>query len=399
MRRLLQLIFFQIVLGILSICLINWLPNKDQLYSLVFICYYIISIIFIWYGSNKHITPFIIFILTFGLFIGGRFFASLFGYDEPIFELNFFAQYNLHQDGKIHLMKYITGFLMFSCIGYLISYIYYKDSPARTTAMDISLENINKVLTYCFFIISPFLIYNKISLLIETLAGGYLSLYMGQTEEYASTALVNTIFLVLFGLTFSYGSKKNKRLYLLMYCINVLFSIAMGSRGGLGAFMLFILWMYSQKKYISLKKIILSCVIGGVGLVIISSFSIRMIDKDILSATPIDVTYEFLYGQGVTLMVFDISQSIKSYPILPYFQSLLPGIAVISSLITGNIYHAYDVNFSTYLCYQTNPVLFYNGNGLGWSLLSDLYLYGFRSFVGFCILAFGFGNALGFLEK
>ena len=141
------------------------------------------------------------------------------------------------------------------------------------------------------------------------------------------------------------------------------------------------------------------CVVGVLLILFAFSFSIRaaaQLGNDSLSDW--EMLLSFISGQGITLMIFDASRLIEEYPILPYFNSLIPGVSSIYATLTGETLHSYDVTFPAYMGYCFNTSLFYKGFGLGWSVLSDIYLYANRYSLIFIFLSFVFGFIFSRIE-
>lgn len=208
--------------------------------------------------------------------------------------------------------------------------------------------------------------------------------------------MLNTLFLSLLGLAMSYGDKKNKRFYIGLFILSALIRIVIGGRGAFGAIMLVLLWMYCQNKKVSLKKISMYILEAGAILLFVASLSIRFAEID-ESITPLDTVKFFLFDNGISLMVFDASRLIDDYPWQPYFQNFIPGFVRIVDLITGQS-SLHNATFASSLAYQLNPVLYYNGNGLGWTLMSDIYLYSAGNVIVFGILMAFFTYGLGMIS-
>ena len=87
------------------------IPIKEIVLSWEFNIYYLLGLYTIWLVTKQNITPYILFYLTCGLFIGGRFFAVGLGYDdESIFQPTFFYYYQVDDIRKIEIMRYVIGF-------------------------------------------------------------------------------------------------------------------------------------------------------------------------------------------------------------------------------------------------------------------------------------------------
>ena len=106
---------------------------------------------------------------------------------------------------------------------------------------------------------------------------------------------------------------------------------------------------------------------------------------------------QFLYGQGVTLLVFFEAMKIESYPALAYIQNFIPGTSTIYSFF-DEVYR-YQNNFGYYLGYMLNEQAYNDGYGLGWSVYADIYLFSLRNpilYVGGCVSISFLINVLDF---
>lgn len=392
------LIISSTLLGLVILFFINILPDDQYVQSLIFVAYYILAVYSLWIITGERLNLFFLFFLTFGLFIGGRFFAIfLTGTEYNIWEPTFYYDYYVPLSRRIEIFRYVIGFMCFSVLGYGISHTRNHGS-IEIQLKPTTILNIDHILRVIFPILAFLTIYDCIQSFISALSGGYLASYIEvQNSDYKGTSLISTLSYVLFGLAVGYGQKTTKKRYIILFIIKSLFDIAIGGRGSFGVTLLILLWFYSMKHRISLKKLLICCVCCAIILLFVFSFSIRAVDID-NETSILDAGSVFLYTQGVSLMVFDASRLIDSYPVIPYFQSLIPGVAVLYSVVTGNILPATDVAFPSYMCSQLNPQLWSDGYGLGWTLMSDLYLYSNRQFIGFLLLSLLWGFIIGKLD-
>ena len=58
---------------------------SDKLFSFLYVAVLLLSIISIWFYSHNKIGIFIMFMLSFSVFIGGRFIANVLGYEGDVF--------------------------------------------------------------------------------------------------------------------------------------------------------------------------------------------------------------------------------------------------------------------------------------------------------------------------
>ena len=361
-------------------------------------------ICYVW--KMKQLSAFCLFLLTFAfLFIGGRFWAKLIDDKYIIQSGTFFEPEILSNELWYKTLILLLLFLYGAVIGYSL----WRDKSnikseihLRNDTRNISInrnEKINKVLKNLFYILAIYTICESVSsFMIAFSGGGYLSLYAGQSKSYTTGgSLAQTILYALFGIAMAIGSKQNKIRYIFLFTIQSLITIAIGSRGSLGALLLFFLWLYAQNKPIRLSKIILLGCLALFLLLFLASISIRAAGQG-----PNDNIHEilslFFYQQGISLAVFAQSMDID-YPIIPYFQSFIPGFSALYSIISGQMLHGYDVSFNTYLAYYLNPELFYEGYGLGWTLMSDIYCFSQGWYIPFFMLSIGFGYISRYLEE
>ena len=349
---------------------------------------------FIWH--TQQFSAFFLFYITFiFLFIGGRFWGNILDRDLEIQVGTFFHTSYLSNIEWKNTLLYVITFMYASTFGYLLNN---KTSIKPKIGLNNKTE-INSILKIIGVLLGIITIYNSLALLkVAYSSSSYLSLYAGQTEGFnAGGSLINTLLYVFFGFAMSFGNSYNQRLYLIVFFVSAIISIMIGSRGALGAILLFSIWLYNQKKQINLLKL---ASIGALSLVILlflASVSIRGADKEgqetILAALSV-----FFHQQGISLAVFAQSMDID-YPIIPYFQSIIPGFSAIYSLITGTALESYEVSFNTYLSYYLNPTLYERGNGLGWTIMSDMYCYSQGNILIYTFLSLIFGYLSRYLEN
>ena len=380
----------------ISIFMLWLIPMSEFGYS-VLMCLNFIWVLYVIWKAEK-LSPFFLFMATFTfLFIGGRFWAELVMPDEFILRRgNFFNEHYI-QDALWHKsLTYILLFLHLSTSGYLLYPRKQKGQPyfslKRTDKMSIDI-----VLLVMFCVLAPFTLHDVFNKLTTAASGdGYLSIYQEQTENVsAGSGLIASMLYVFVGIALVYGKKSTKILYLILLSIKALVFILIGQRAKFGSMLLFLLWYFLRNKKVNIVKIGIFAGIALLVLVGIASLSIRQIGAND-SVSSLYNLCGFFYQQGVSLTTFTSSQEIECYPILPYFVSFIPGIASLTSLVMP--LPGEEASFANYLAYTLSPELFASGHGLGWTLLSDLYLYSGRTFTVFAILSALFGLGCSLIE-
>lgn len=389
-------LIISVIASMILLILTDRYLSSDYICSVLIVTIYLINFISIWIIGNRKLEPIILFYMTFGLFILGRFFACILGLTLPIWNTTFYFDYIINNHRKAEILRFVVLFLISVNIGYYISRI---GKPIKFADISLNYRTTNKTLNICFWILLLISLYYNSHQLKSVIEGGYLSLYQtGQNSEYTGSSTTTIISSVLFGVAYGYGNQNNKIKYLLLYYLNGFISIIMGSRSGLGCILLFTLWLYSQYRKISLLKIIAIAISSMLLLLFIFQFSIRAINSNFGNTDIHNLIRLFLYDQGISLIVFDTSRLINDYPIIPYIQAFIPGTSAIYSFLAKEQLFPWDVSFAAYMCHYLNPEYYAKGWGLGWTAMSDLYLLSFRTLPIFIILTTSFSYFIGCLE-
>lgn len=397
----LRLLIISLISCIFSLLLLYNNKVEDIVISIIFVINYILSISIVWTINNKKINLFVLFFLTFGLFIGGGFLACLLDHDlDPFQPLNFYS-YTVDYKSKIEIVTYVLLFMYMTTCGYFASY-QYKREPKFLPFQSASSIAINKFLRILQIPLALIVVVFSVKFVWEGLQSGYLEHFVaGQSDEYSGSTLDNLIkqwISIFLGLAIAFGEKRTKVAYLILFSVLSLANLYVGSRSNFGVLLLILLWLYSEHHKVSLKKLGLGLVLAMFLMIFLFSFSVREANISRAKIPIFDAIAFFIQMQGSSLMVFDASKSIESYPLLPYFQSFIPGSSFFYSLISGESLNPWDVTFSKYMCYNLNPQLYFEGYGLGWSILSDLYLFSGRMLPFFVFLSFIWGYFVGKLE-
>lgn len=201
------------------------------------------------------------------------------------------------------------------------------------------------------------------------------------------------LLIIMIGLIFAYVPQYVKR-YLTLYFIYAICIIIGGARATFGSVLLICIWLYSLRYKISIIKISITGIIGLCILLLLFSISSRGagIENFVLK----DGLLLFGYTQGVSLMVFDACRLFDNYPLITCLQNFIPGLSFTIAKFTGIF--PQDATMQGYLCYNLNANLYDNGLGLGWTTLSDLYVYSKGNIIVFSILSFFVGCIITILE-
>ena len=195
-------------------------------YSILFVVSYLFLLILLWKITKKRITLFFLFFLTYGLFIGGSFWAVIMGYDVDPFSLNYYYEYVASDERRIDIMFYILGFLFFSLFGYKCAYCRLIRSNNLFVLSNNTEMQIANILQFLFPVIAVVVVVETLSQFLSVLKNGYLALYVSrQNESYSGTSLWITLLPVLFGLAMTYGYKKEKKGFMLLYLFQAIFRI------------------------------------------------------------------------------------------------------------------------------------------------------------------------------
>lgn len=384
---------------LISVGLVWLMPMSDLGYS-VLMCANFVWILFVTWQAGK-LSPYFFFITTFTmLFIGGRFWAEIFAPNALEFDLrrgNFFNETRIDDALWCQSLTYILLFLHVATIAY-ISFVQRDDEEQIICYERKEHMKVDTLLAVAFCILAPFTLKDIYDKFITAFSGdGYLSLYLEQTENVsAGSGLIASMLYVFLGIALVYGNKRMKLAFLILMFAKAFVFILIGQRAKFGALLLFFLWYYLRGRKVNIAKV---AVLGGASLLVllwITSLSIREVTNDDVMS-PFESLGRFFYAQGVSITTFAASQEIESYPILPYFVSFIPGAASVATLISSVPSH--DAAFANYLAYSLNEGIYNAGHGIGWTLLSDLYLYSGRNYMVFILLAGIFGYVCARMEN
>ena len=356
---------------------------------------------FTWYSQGKQMSIFLFFLLTYHLFIGGRFFSHFIDPELDIFETTYFYKYSVTYNDKIKVFSFALSFVLFAVIGHTFVYLSRRNkSILPVPSIKMEEHDIDKLLDKAFPLFVLFIIPKRILSIINTISVGYGATALGAEVNVSFVdKFLDMFFLIALGLAIAYSDIKHIKKYFILYCISSVLTILSGSRAALGSFLLMSIWTYSRYYKLNVKKLITYVAVGAIIMMSLFSFSVRSYNAGLNQLSPLDACLFFLHSNGVTLMVHEASTRVSNYPILSYVQSFITGSNYIYSLVTGTKLAPEQASFSGHLCYELNPNLYYSGAGLGWSCISDLYLFSGGSLIIFCLWSFFIGYLISDIDK
>ncbi|HEQ1859762.1 TPA: O-antigen polysaccharide polymerase Wzy [Providencia alcalifaciens] len=335
-----------------------------------------------------------LFIISFLVFIGGRFIAYILDGSFELYRMDFFISYVLTEKEALNLMTYVILGIIFIDLGYKLFFV------SGATFSNIKINH-SWLMSFSLFalLLSPLFIIELLMNIKGAISGGYLSSKLWQASTYSLplSSFAQTIFGIAFGYSMVSGYKK--KYFLAIFIFTVIASLIIGARGPIITAIFLYLWARGNngnKKINIIKIFSLFFLLLILVSYFIQIYSFRSNSQE-LEMNFIKFISEFFYSQGISLMVFDASMKITDYPILAYLQSIIPGSSAIASLFLPVEY--YMTGFHHYMAKTLDSNLFNEGFGLDWTLLSDFYVFGAENIIGFSILAFLFGALFSLLQN
>lgn len=375
---------------------------SDFTWSLIFIGYIVFVYIFRYINEVNLVEIYSLFYITVLIFMGGRFFSVLLGYNaNPLFELDFFTYRLLNDQEKSILMFLLFLGLLSLEVGYYSSKFLFKPVGSRDYVKKI---NASLLLIFLIIVVAFYVVYTTYLNINTVLRGGYLELFVdSQNSNYNFNFLssIQTLMYALVGIVCIQENKNIRKLYLFIlggYFLGVIFT---GSRGSFVCFLLFLMWYFNDfgVKRVNSLKVFAYFFLIFLGLnTVYYMFTLREMSGDANEGFSFyQKILQFLYDQGVSLFVFNESLYLNNYPTHQYFQNFLPGSTFVASLLGGDI-RPENKTFVTYLNSQLNPQLFEQGFGLGWAFFADAYRYSFGIVYLYCFFIILFSIFLNWLQ-
>lgn len=395
-----KLYFF--LLMVLCFIISLFFLNSYLYFSILFSFFSLILLIFLVNLNNytkNFINPQTILLMGFFLLIFGRFFATILNdkYLSEVFCINFIFYYCLDSDGLFPLFFYLHSILL----SFGLAFVFSKNK--KNIYSDKKAIILSSYKFYFTFILGLFstiaVIVNNIESILLVIKSGYLALYEGQGEDYEPPfyLVANTISLGCLAVLYIFKDRNKKskiffNILFYLFIFKLLMMIGTGSRSHFITGIIILFWYLFHTVNLKIKHyffILFSFLFTVISINILASFSgarsIIISNESFLER----ISYIF-FNQGVSLMVFDISLKYDDYPWLGYLKVVFPGVQIFYKYF--DVSERNEFNWSSYVVYKENPVAYYNGNGLGWSLYSDFYVLSFGIFPLFCLLIFLFAK-------
>lgn len=384
---------------LLIICTIQLTEPTDYQFSLYY-CLLSFASLFVVWKNNNGISFFFLFLVTFNLFIGGRFFVTVLDpeFVSP-FTPTFFYSYNVDVNRKISLMSYVYTYLYFLTLSnfFVIDLFKFK-LPRINTIVGLNRTQIFQLSKWMYPLLFGLLIIMGFQSILHAFSVGYGVLASDRTTEEYSVSIIGKfapmLLIIIIALVDVYNPKLLKR-YILLYVIYSIIILISGARAVFGCVILVCIWLYSKTHVVKLKNLFIVGALSIVILLLLFSFSSRGSGLDDFQL--LDGVKWFAWLQGISLMVFDSCRFYDDYPLPALFQNFIPGF----SYVLTKFIHVYpqEATMQGYMCYHLNPELYGQGYGLGWTTLSDLYVYSNGNIFVFSILSYIIGSIISTLEK
>lgn len=388
-----------IICTIAFIIYINIVRMSDLQYSLMYIILAILSFAYIWKSKQGNVSVFLFFILSYHIFIGGRFFSYFIDKTLEIFESNPYAPYFVSYSDTVRIYQYTIAFLGLCVAGYLSASnrtYKFKLAPKR----NLSCYDVDNFLIKIYPVIAFFVLSLCVKGFVGALSHGYVGLAMGAEYEVDIVSKFSHMSLNIFtAIAIVYGSKSNVRKYFFLFIIDSLFTIIGGSRAAFGSVVFMYIWLWSRNHKISVKKLAAYGSVGVITLMLLFSISIRAAETGMNEFSALEALTFFLYSNGGSMMIFDASTKVSGYPIMAFLQCFITGANFVFSMITGIHLPPQQVSFQGHMCYTLDPMLYAEGAGLGWTVNGDMYQFAGGIFLFYCILSYFFGYFISFIEK
>ena len=399
------MIFFKFLLVLFNFiwwCIVSisvhHIDENQYILSAFFVVQYILVLYAIWVIGNKRVNIFLLFMFTFGLFLGGRFFAILLGIENrDLFEGTFFAPEIIPWNIGISWINYMNIFLCLSLLGYTFGVL--KSTSIKPLMLSkYDNMNIDNILNKLFYIFLFFVIFDRIMAIKLVLAEGYLGLYMNDAEAHSVnfSSIIFSIFLSFCGLAVAYGKPYNKKRYIFLFILWAFATLIAGKRGSLGGVILTLIWLAIRNKNINILKVLSITCFALLGLIGISFLSLRD-TYDFSWGKGYQILLDFLFDQGITFAVFGEATNI-SYTWLHYVGNILPGAGSLIKLFRGGEVFQHEFFVLAHLANSLNSELYSLGYGLGWSILADLFFYAFKIIPIYVVLCWVTGYFMAWLE-
>lgn len=398
-------ISIMIIALLFSYMIIGLGPGMEWIMAVQFFAILLIGLVAVYKKRQGKIsTPFLLYLVGFSLFIGGRFVGALLGgsFSEDAFTFDFGYYYCLLPSGQLKLFTFVCLALIATFWGYLSAG--QRGSKFNKRSRDQEFSKPTKFFEILTIILGVIYLWQTILLVQKVYALGYMTLYLDVTTSQArSELLVRALFESMVAITYGLHRQTGKLSNLtyaifLLFILSNLLSILTGARGRFITVVLVTLMVLYRNRRFTPKTVVFIC-LGALVLVTLTNYLTSITRFSTVGSSPLDGLVATLNGQGFTLMLFDLSTKVEplDYPINAIIRLFIPGWQIVASFFDSSLKQE-DLYLSQFLMNKFSPTEYAMGYGFGWSVLSDFYVIAFGSKVVFLLLNFGLGRFLFRIE-
>lgn len=389
------MLLLMIVFSIISM-LSLYLSDKYLISSILLLLNFFLTFIIV--NMNNRVNNLInlqsFFLLGFFVFFLARFASFLLEKSlySQVFCMNFIFYYCESMPNIIYLILVLNLILISYSLGFVF---HHNNNYTAFSSYKISKRKI--IIIYILALLSLLLVIsNNVNIIIIAITQGYIALYANQAEAYQTpyALLISTFSATSMAVLYSFKRQIRPLFFNIIFSLfimSMLSVILTGSRSVFVSSLLLLLWhFYGQKSISKIKYLLLLifCFLTLYTIDIIAALSGARPNQE--STGIIHTMAESLYGQGITLMVFNSSINVENYPILGYIKTLLPGIQILFPPFGVTERHEFD--WSSFMTYSENREAYQEGYGLGWSIFSDFYILSFKILPVFCLFVYLFSR-------
>lgn len=366
---------------------------------MIFVFTYLFVYLYLILNGMNYASLFSLYFISFGVFVGGRFiyvfFNDLFmgGWANLsiLFDLDYMTISNFNYNENLDTFNLVISWLFFPAIGYLFT----LDGKSKDVlSIEFSPSEVKRALKMAilFFLIQ---LPEQIYAIITVSSKGYYALYSdfsySKIYQYAR-------YLFLISGSIALIEPKTRKWIFFLLIINGVLSGITGARGMLITTLLSIIFIIGLFHKVSLKRLLIFLIGLYFSIFLLTFLSPRYENSATLSDFARDIV-DFFYARGGIIGVIGYSiHSVGDITLALKLGWFIPGLERLVSYLGGEEITNQTESFSRLVSYTANPEAFYNGQGLGSSIISESYLVT-DDFMLAALLSLAVGFTLGFYEK
>lgn len=345
--------------------------------------------------------PYLFFLGTVLLFIGGRFVAMAMGIEASIFSDYSYVPVELDGVEANRLMSLVVATLLAMHAGYMaVRALEHRNLlrfPADPPRPELTLPVLAVLAVAGTLSVVGILQHYDACMRI-----GYLGLYQNQgTDNLARAASIGQYGLIL-GTGLAFASPRRPLHVLATLMLGGYFAayLGFGMRGGFLAFVLLATWLvHTRVRRLNLLTMALvALVMFGLAQLFITTGcravegpAVGLVQTTTALPDPAEQSLGevvgtlrdriglsgagwFAYLQGSTLVYTGLAMRLEDYPAAAFFQTTVPGFSQIAKLFEPGI-DSRSLYFPHFLSYTYSPEMYGKGMGIGWSLFADFHVF------------------------